>query len=209
MFAEVMSRRDGNDELDVLVYRFENVWRGVSSAAAGGGIGERHWALNAQVRADYSREDLAAHVGELATTFGLEGEGVGLLTAASVRRRERSSCDGVDVEATVGLSHPTWAASENEEKASSVGTINIVAFMPVTMSDSALVNAVATATEAKTQALIDASISATGTPSDALAIFCPVGGAPEEFCGPRSPWGSRLARAVHEAVLAGARNWSA
>jgi adenosylcobinamide amidohydrolase len=209
MFAEVMSRREGNDELDVLVYRFENVWRGVSSAAAGGGIGERHWALNAQVRADYSREDLAAHVGELATTFGLEGEGVGLLTAASVRRRERSSCDGVDVEATVGLSHPTWAASENEEKASSVGTINIVAFMPVTMSDSALVNAVATATEAKTQALIDASISATGTPSDALAIFCPVGGAPEEFCGPRSAWGSRLARAVHEAVLAGARNWSA
>jgi adenosylcobinamide hydrolase len=209
MFAELTSRREGDDELDVLVYRFESVWRGVSSAAVGGGIGERHWAMNAQVRADYSREDLAAHAGELAAMSGLEGEGVGLLTAASVRRRERSSRDGIDVEATVGLSHPTWAASESDEKVSSVGTINIVAFLPVTMSDSALVNAVVTATEAKAQALFDASISATGTPSDALAIFCPVGAAPEEFCGPRSLWGARLARAVHEAVLAGARNWSA
>jgi len=81
--------------------------------------------------------------------------------------------------------------------------------MPVTLSDGALVNAVATATEAKTQALFDASISATGTPSDAVAIFCPVREAIEEFCGPRALWGSRLARAVHEAVLAGARNWSA
>ena len=209
MFAQLASRREGEDELDVLVYRFENVWRAISSSAAGGGIGERHWALNAQVRADYSREDLATHTGELATTFGLEGEGVGLFTAASVRRRERSSCDGVDVEATVGLSHPTWAASESDEKASNVGTINIVAFMPVTLSDGALVNAVATATEAKTQALFDASVSATGTPSDAVAIFCPVREAIEEFCGPRALWGSRLARAVHEAVLAGARNWSA
>jgi adenosylcobinamide amidohydrolase len=209
MFAELASRREGEDELDVLVYRFENVWRGISSAPVGGGIGERHWALNAQVRADYSREDLATHAGELAATFHLEGEGVGLFTAASIRRRERSSRDGVDVEATVGLSHPTWAASESGEKASIVGTINIVAFMPVSLSDSALVNAVATATEAKTQALMDASISATGTPSDAVAIFCPLGGAPEEFCGPRSMWGSRLARAVHEAALTGARTWSA
>jgi adenosylcobinamide hydrolase len=209
MFAELRSRLEGDDELDVLVYRFENVWHAISSAAVGGGIGERHWALNAQVRADYSREDLATHTGELAATFDLKGEGVGLFTAASVRRRQRSTRDGVDVEASVGLSHPTWAASESDERATSVGTINIVAFMPVTMSESALVNAVATATEAKTQALMDASVSATGTPSDAVAIFCPVGGALEEFCGPRSPWGSRLARAVHEAVLGGARAWSA
>jgi adenosylcobinamide hydrolase len=208
MFAELTSRREGDDELDVLVYRFENVWRGISSAAPGGGIGERHWALNAQVRADYSREDLTAHAGELAATFRLEGEGVCLFTAASVRGRERSSREGVDVETTVGLSHPTWAASESDEEVPTVGTINIVAFMPVPLSDGALVNAVATATEAKTQALMNASISATGTPSDAVAILCPVGEASEEFCGPRSLWGSRLARAVHEAVLTGARSWS-
>jgi adenosylcobinamide hydrolase len=209
MFAELTSRREGDEELDVLVYRFEHLWRGVSSAAAGGGIGERQWALNAHVRADYSRQDLATHAGELASTFHLEGEGVCLFTAASLRRRESSSCEGIDVEATVGLSHPTWAASEGDEEASNVGTINIVAFVPVTLSDAALVNAVATATEAKTQALIDASLSATGTPSDAVAVFCPIGDSPDEFCGPRSLWGSRLARAVHEAVLAGARNWSA
>jgi adenosylcobinamide hydrolase len=106
------------------------------------------------------------------------------------------------------LSHPTWAASDGAEPESIVGTINIVVFVPVALSESALVNAVVTVTEAKTQALLDASIRATGTPSDAVAIFCPAGETVEQFCGPRSLWGSRVARAVHEAVLAGARAWT-
>ena len=48
-----------------------------------------------------------------------------------------------------------------------VGTINTVIFVPMRLSDGALINAVATATEAKSQALFEAGIPATGTPSDA------------------------------------------
>jgi adenosylcobinamide amidohydrolase len=208
MFAELASRDEGDLELDTLIYRFERLQRAISSAAAGGGVGLRHWTVNAEVAANYEREDLVAHVAEIAATFHLTGEGVGMLTAASVRRRQRASRDGVDAEATVGLSHPTWAATESDDRAPAVGTINIVVFLPVPLSDSALVNAVVTVTEAKTQALLDASVSATGTPSDAVAIFCPVGDTADEFCGPRSLWGSRVARVVHEAVLAGALAWT-
>lgn len=208
MFAELTSRREGDSDLDTLIYRFEQPQRAISSASSGGGVGMRHWIVNAEVPAHYERVDLAAHVAELAGTFRLRGEGVGMLTAAAVSRCQRASCDGVDVEATVGLSHPTWAASDSDEPTPAVGTINIVVFVPVPLSDSALVNAVVTVTEAKAQALLDASISATGTPSDAVAVFCPPGEITEEFCGPRSLWGSRVARAVHEAVLVGARAWS-
>ena len=66
----------------------------------------------------------------------------------------------------------------------------------------ATANALVTATEAKAQALLDAGVPGTGTASDAVAICCPPGGT-EPYGGPRSEWGSRLARAVHGAVAAG------
>jgi adenosylcobinamide amidohydrolase len=87
------------------------------------------------------------------------------------------------------------------------GTVNIVVTLPVALSDAALVNAVATATEAKVQALLDAGLDCSGTPTDAVCVAAPEPGPDggEPFAGPRSPWGARIARAVHTAVLAGAR----
>ncbi|MFJ6442705.1 adenosylcobinamide amidohydrolase [Streptomyces sp. NPDC091649] len=87
------------------------------------------------------------------------------------------------------------------------GTVNIVVLLPVPLSDSALVNAIATATEAKVQALLDAGLDCSGTPTDAVCVAAPEPGSDggEPFAGPRSPWGARIARAVHTAVLAGAR----
>jgi adenosylcobinamide amidohydrolase len=208
MFAELATRREDGVDLKVLVYRFEHTLLGVSSAVVGGGIGERHWAFNAQVRSDYDRDDVTTHVGELARTFALEEDGVGMLTAANVRKRERATIEGVDVEATTGLSHPTWAASTAANSDAPIGTINTVIFVPTRLSEGALINAIATATEAKSQALFEAGVPATGTASDAVSLFCPLGGDIEQFCGPRSLWGARVARAVHRAVLAGAREWT-
>jgi adenosylcobinamide amidohydrolase len=124
------------------------------------------------------------------------------------------------VVATVGLGHPIRAAApgdpgvrgvpgdpgvrgapENVAEPATAGTINIVAVLPVRLADAALVNAVATATEAKVQALGDLGFDATGTATDAIAIACPAVGVPEPFGGPRSVWGGRLARAVHAAVV--------
>ncbi len=84
------------------------------------------------------------------------------------------------------------------------GTINIIVSVPVPLGDAALVNAVITATEAKTQALLEAGVRATGTASDAVCVAAPAAGEQEDFAGPRSVWGARIARAVHAAVQAGA-----
>ena len=70
--------------------------------------------------------------------------------------------------------------------------------------DAALVNAIATATEAKAQALFELGIAGTGTATDAVCIATPADGRAETFGGPRSRWGSRLARAVRDAVRLGA-----
>lgn len=207
MDVQTRVRREGSRDLPVLVWRFPASMRAVASAPHGGGIGVRRWVLNAQVPPSYGRRDPDHHLNKLAVSLGLPGRGVGMLTAAAVRE-VRSACDsGVEVMATVGLAHPILAAAPHEECSAVVlaSTINIVAVVPGRLSDAALVNTVATVTEAKTQALLDAKLNATGTATDAVCVLCPDEGRMSSFGGPRSTWGSRLARAVHRAVLAGAR----
>jgi adenosylcobinamide amidohydrolase len=215
-----VERRDV-DGWPVLVWRAGSGWRMVASTVAGGGIGPRTWVINAQVPRTYARTDPAAHIGEIATACRLTGTGVGMLTAAKVERHTRAGDGGVDVVATVGLAVVTWAAAPEDEAPGDEGpgdeapepvpaahTVNLLVAVPVALTDAALVNAVLTATEAKTQALFEAGFAGTGTASDAICVAARESGERVTFAGPRSEWGARLARAVHGAVLEGAVAWS-
>ena len=79
----------------------------------------------------------------------------------------------------------------------------MVAWAPQRLSDGALVNAVATITEAKTQAIRDLGWAATGTATDAICVLCPSSGPEAAYGGPRSRWGEPLARAAYRAVRTG------
>ena len=195
---------DGDGERPVLVWCADRPLRCASSGPLGGGVGERRWVINAEVALDYGRLDPEVHLAEIAAALGLPaGEGTGLLTAARVLDVATAADGGAWCAATVGLTHPTWAAAPDGEWTPwRPGTVNLVCAVPAPLSDAALVNAVATATEAKVQALLEAGVPGTGTASDAIVVCCPPGGT-EPFGGPRSPWGARLARAVHAAVAEG------
>jgi len=213
----IVTRREGEHELPLLVWRFPAPMLAISSAVLGGGIGVRHWALNATVPMSYDRDDPDVHLAELASRLDLAGPGVGLLTGVDVRRVVAAAEAGVAVWATVGLDLPTWAAeppgagaeppggsTEVGAPPAAAGTINVVAVVPARLGDGALVNAVATVAEAKAQALWELGLSATGTPTDATCVLCPIDGPAAPYAGPRSTWGARLARAAHRAVLTGA-----
>ncbi|WP_432127292.1 adenosylcobinamide amidohydrolase [Streptomyces sp. bgisy082] len=182
--------------------------RMVSSAVLGGGIGEREWVVNAQVPPGYDRLDPVAHLRELASGAGLSGPGVGLMTAASVADRRHAVDGGAHAVVTAGIGVRGWAAAPGVGGVAvpRPGTINIIVSLPVPLTDAALVNAVATATEAKTQALVGLGADASGTPTDAVCVAAPstggdgAGSFAEPFAGPRSLWGARLARAVHRAT---------
>jgi adenosylcobinamide hydrolase len=199
----VTVERGEHDGWPVLWWRFDSPRVVVASSPLGGGIGVRDWIVNAQVPVGYGRMDLEAHLSSIAGGLGLSGAGVGMLTAASVLDGVGASDDGVEALATVGLGEPEWAAAPPTDAVAAVGTINIVALVPVRLSDAALVNAVATATEAKVQALVEAGVDGSGTATDAVCIACAAEGPVEPFGGPRSTWGARLARAVHASVRAG------
>jgi adenosylcobinamide hydrolase len=199
-----------------LVWRFEQPLRSISSAIVGGGIGSCNWILNMTVDPLYSRFDPALHIAEVAAVLRLEGCGLGLLTAVDVGMHTIGRSDGAVVCSTVGVRRPVWAFDPNEvlpqrdlstaaqfKARPKPGTINSVCFVAQRLGDAALVNAVATITEAKTQALHDREVAGTGTASDAICVLCPTGGNEEMFGGPRSYWGSRLAMATYESVVAG------
>jgi adenosylcobinamide hydrolase len=191
-------------ERAVLVWRFRAPVRSLATTVLGGGLGERCWVINAEVPSEYHHADPGAHAAALAAEQGLEpGMGIGFLTAVRVLDVSSHIDGGARCDATVGVSTPTWAAApDGASSAWTPGTVNLVCWVPAPLGDAALANALATVTEAKVQALVEAGVPGTGTASDAVAVCCPRGGT-EPYGGPRSPWGARLARAVHGAVAAG------
>ena len=187
------------------MWRWDTPMMSVSSAAVGGGFTEIGWVVNVGVPSDYGRTDLADHAAEVAAALELFGPGVALFTAAAVDQVSRAEHGGVVVDATVGVSHPTWAADVSVVSREWVpGTINAVVQLPVGLEPGAAVNAVVTATEAKVQALVERDIPGTGTASDAIAIIWPAHAVFERFAGPRSTVGASIAQAVHQAVWNGA-----
>jgi adenosylcobinamide amidohydrolase len=207
---------DGRD-LPLLVWRLPAPALAISSAVLGGGLGECLWVVNATVPMSYDRDDPAGHLVSLATGLGLTGRGVGLLTGVDVADLVAAEDGGVRLWATVGLGGPIQAAAPPADPPRAparsveavetmfrrVGTVNIVAWVPARLSAAALVNAVATVTEAKSQAIHDLGLAATGTATDAVCVLCPPDGVEAPYGGPRSEWGRPLARATHRAVLDG------
>lgn len=201
---ELAVRNEDGRELAALVWRLPSPALVASTAACGGGLGLRTWVLNVQVPDGYSRVDLDDHVAQIARGTGLQQSGVGMLTAVDVRVHHAVEVDGARVVATVGVTHPTFAAADDALAGAALvpGTINVVAALPARVSEAALLNLIATVTEAKCQALAERGVAGTGTPSDAVTVICPPEGDAAPFGGPRSEWGSRVARATHRAILA-------
>jgi len=206
---ELVFREEDGRSAPLLVWRLPGAFPTISSGPLGGGIGPRRWVINATVPMSYDRDDPDAHLAEMATGLGLDGPGAGLMTGVDVARMIETTDSGVRVWATVGLGKPIQAAvPEPVEQDAVVGTVNIIAYVPARLSDAALVNAVATVTEAKAQALTELGYAATGTATDAVCVVVPPDGEPQQYGGPRSRWGAPLARAAYEAVFIGGRHFS-
>jgi adenosylcobinamide hydrolase len=181
----------------------------LSSAVVGGELARTRHIINMQVPRGYACPRPAADLEAMAHTLGVVEPFVGLMTAASLERAqvvvERDEAVIVVAVVTVGLGNPI-AAGVTEVFQAAPGTINIILLIGAQLSHAAHVNAVITATEAKTLALVESGVRAphggpaSGTSTDAVVIASTGRGVRAAYAGPITPVGALIARAVRRAV---------
>jgi adenosylcobinamide amidohydrolase len=207
----------------------------LSSALVNGGLRRAREVAWLEVRDDELRppvdpERLAR--GRLAE-LGLPAA-VGLLTSRAVARyvvAERAVAvggDGVAARcvATVGLGNALRAGDPPGLASTGVpvvrvGTINLLCQVSAPLSEEALVEALAVAAEARTLAVLEASVPsrrsglpATGTGTDCVVVAAPLRDAGEarerhRFAGMHTALGHVIGASVYEAVARGVREWLA
>lgn len=144
---------------------------------------------------------------------------VGMMTAASMKscRIRYFKRDQVFVcsVATVGIANARRAGDPADDDRwqacqRNVGTINIAVFTNANLSDTAKVEALQLIAEAKTAACHDSDLAspvsgliATGTGTDASAIFCDPEGLPIDYCGKHVIMGEAIGSLVYDVVKEG------
>lgn len=141
---------------------------------------------------------------------------VGIMTHADVRNVQVSNqrhqeitlsafvTAGVDVSATAG--EPT-VSKQDPLKIDKVGTINIILLIDGDLTESCMVDAVKTVTEAKTVALRELDIRsyfsgdlASGTVTDSVVVACTKRGKTVEYAGTATVLGELIGKSVKESL---------
>ena len=181
----------------------------LSSAVMGAELETTRHILNMHVAKGYCSERPEDDLLALARSLGIDEPCVGMQTAARLRKARSAVARVGDLTVaavvTVGLSNP-MAAGVSVPSILEVGTINLVVLVDGHLTRSAQVNAVLTATEAKTLALIDGGTRtreggyATGTSTDSVVIASTGRGEPLRYAGTATELGWLIGRTVRESV---------
>ena len=186
----------------------------VSSAIYNGGCRKVKAILNIQVPEGYSdrqlHEDPLRLVRDASGKIGVHDNYLAMITAAKIINLSHvAKADSnlvINVIATAGASHGE-SAGEKIDAEQTEGTINIIVVINGNPTESCLVAAFVTATEAKTAALNDLDIrsrysgdAATGTITDSLSVATTNTGPAIELGGPASKLGQLVASCVRQAV---------
>jgi len=181
----------------------------LSSAVVGGGLCSARDIVNMHVDKDYYGETPEDDLAAFAVSCGVGGAFVGLMTAAYTEHAcvAAESRDGVTVApvVSVGLSN-TSNAGITPPLAASPGTINAILLVDAALTPGAMVNAVITATEAKTMTLAEWDVRtpqgdpASGTSTDSVVVAYTVRGAGLSYAGPATNVGRLVARTVRAAI---------
>lgn len=197
---------------EMVVYESEVPLKTVSSAVINAGSGWFRTFINRHVDMDYNIDD---SVGEM-TRF-IENRGfkptdtVGMMTAVrtehAIVKEYPASFGSVVIAVTAGVGNAV-DVSKAAERLLGVGTINTWIFVNGTLSDEAFIQAMITATEAKTKALHQEGVKdpltntiATGTSTDSCLVAATQQGDVLPYAGPITELGSLIGTGVFECTV--------
>ena len=191
----------------------------LSSAVLNGGFTKANGIISIHVPEDRDEETHKNPENLLIRTvvkLGLDPEKVvGMMTAADLRKVEVFDQRNQDitlsafVTAGVGCSATAGEAtvSKRDSNIKKVGTINIVLLVDGNLTESCMVDAVKTATEAKSVAMRELDVRsyfsgdlASGTVTDTVVVACTKRGKPVKYAGTATVLGELIGKAVKESV---------
>ncbi len=189
----------------------------ISSAILNGGMVHASHLVNLRVP-----KRLETHVApeitlaQYCVDAGWSGTIVGMMTAASMDsfRIARKTVQDIDIVVLVtsGLSNPRRVGDRADHRemitqSKDMGTINIMVMTSATLTEPAMVEALAITTEAKAAALQDSGIRspvsnkiATGTGTDSIAVASGHGPETVRYCGKHVLFGESIGGLVIDAV---------
>jgi adenosylcobinamide hydrolase len=219
--SEVMPELVIEKKQDHLKITYPSQMETISSAVYGGGFAKASHFVNWKVPLDYSSVDPVALMEEKLHGWGYPlNESIGLQTAAYIHTASIQEMVGDEfrlvVIVTAGVGNAARAGTIRETfPAYQCATINTFIFLDSSLTQSAMVNAIITATEAKAAALSDLHIRdeageiATGTTTDAVVIAVSQNYEKyrtHQFAGTATSIGNAIGCLVYRAVCETVRN---
>ena len=143
---------------------------------------------------DFDLSDPIKYYKSVAKKYGLTNY-FGLLTSVSMDKLAMEKFGCVTAYVTAGVGNPNERIEFEK-----IGTINIILVIDGKMSGGGMINAVITATEAKTKVLLELGYNFTGTGTDAIIVASTDVGKYYEYSGPKSELGQKIWNCVSRAV---------
>ncbi|MHA1833482.1 MAG: bifunctional adenosylcobinamide hydrolase/alpha-ribazole phosphatase CbiS [Candidatus Baldrarchaeia archaeon] len=197
------------DGKNVAIINLPDKFQFLSSAVVNGGFTVSDTVVILQVHKNYSSEKPEEDLFEVYRKLKLKNNAIGFMTASNIKKvltvstKKVNNVKAISI-ATAGTSNAAFAGenpnTQTNDLNNKIGTINIISILNVPLQKTGLTNAVMTITEAKTAALWDHGIEATGTTSDAVAIATPIGDG-YKYAGTATDVGIAIAKSVREAVF--------
>lgn len=185
-----------------------------SSAVHNAGMGWYTTFVNRRVDGDYNVSDVQEDLKDYLTEhhFSLANS-VGMMTAAFTEnvaiRTVQTKFSSLVIAVTAGLGNAVDVAEVSKRKDDEkIGTVNTWVIVNGRLSDEAFMQAIVTATEAKTKAFqveqVQDPVSktlATGTSTDSILVAATQVGGKFDYAGPITPLGKSIAQGVYEATV--------
>ncbi|WP_342528031.1 adenosylcobinamide amidohydrolase [Chryseomicrobium sp. FSL W7-1435] len=196
---------------DAVVLHNERPMRVVSSAVLNPGFGWYRTIVNRQVSPTYNVNNVEEEVKQFARERSwIPTETVMQLTAVNVKgaviQEYTASFGSIVILVTAGIGNALDVSRAHEvQSLPAIGTINTWILVNGNLSDEAFIEAMMTATEAKTKALAEEQVLdkrtqtlATGTPTDSLVVAATQQGADLPYGGPVTELGKLIGKGVVE-----------
>src|SRR5690554_1448821 len=185
----------------------EPLWT-LSSALVGGGFGWRRHFCNFHVARDYDSHTPASDLQAwLAANGAPLGESLAMMTAVKLEHLALKAQGSALVAVTAGVGNAVDITAPLAGDLRPVGTINTWVFLDAHLTESAMVNACLSASEAKVRALQSLGVldphsgtPASGTSTDCLTIAATQRGEPTPYAGSGTCLGRELGQAVYQAT---------